>query len=88
KELRGYKGNDFVTDALRHSKVKLTWDQDDPNRAKFTRKALTREEIEEQDFRNLVAGSDSESEEEAASDESDVEVEAGDAKAKEKAKKA
>ncbi|WVQ99281.1 hypothetical protein IAU59_006413 [Kwoniella sp. CBS 9459] len=61
KEPKGYKGNDFVTDALRHSKVKLTWDQDDPNRVKMTRRTLTREEIEEQDFNNLVAGSGSES---------------------------
>ncbi|WVQ67813.1 uncharacterized protein L199_006018 [Kwoniella botswanensis] len=60
KEAKGYKGNDFVTDALRHSKVKLTWDQDDPNRVKMTRRTLTREEIEEQDFNNLVAGSGSE----------------------------
>lgn len=43
--------------ALRHSKVKLTWDQDDPNRAKMTRRTLTREEIDEQDFNNLVAAS-------------------------------
>ena len=93
KEPRGYKGNDFVTDALRHSKVKLTWDQDDPNRAKFTRKALTREEIEEQDFKNLVAGSDSESDEEEGSSEEESGAEDAkdaptDAKAKEKAKKA
>lgn len=27
-----YQGIDFVTDALRHSKVKLTWDADDPHR--------------------------------------------------------
>ncbi|TXT15582.1 hypothetical protein VHUM_00085 [Vanrija humicola] len=60
KEPKGYKGNEFVTDALRHSKVKLTWDQDDANRTKLTRRALTREEIEEEDFANLVAGSDSE----------------------------
>jgi hypothetical protein len=43
--------------ALRHSKVKLTWDQDDPNRAKMTRRTLTREEIDEQDFNNLVGDS-------------------------------
>lgn len=70
KEPRGYKGTDFVTDALRHSKVKLTWDQDDPNRSKLTRKALTREEIEEQDFKNLVAGSD----DDADSESDDAEV--------------
>lgn len=63
-ELTGYKGNDFVTDALRHSKVKLTWDQDDPNRIKVTRRNLTREEIEEQDFKAFVASSGSEEEDE------------------------
>lgn len=43
--------------ALRHSKVKLTWDQDDPNRIKVTRRNLTREEIEEQDFKDYIASS-------------------------------
>ncbi|KAL7421722.1 pre-rRNA-processing protein esf1 [Cryptotrichosporon argae] len=61
QEAKGYKGNEFVTDALRHSKVKLTWDQDDPNRSKLTRRPLTRDEIEEQDFADLVAASDSDS---------------------------
>ncbi|RXK40097.1 hypothetical protein M231_02554 [Tremella mesenterica] len=61
KEPKAYKGNDFVTDALRHSKVKLTWDQDDPNRNKITRRALTREEIEEQDFKDYLASSSGES---------------------------
>lgn len=70
KEPKGYKGTDFVTDALRHSKVKLTWDQDDPNRSKLTRKAMTREEIEEQDFKNLIAGSDDSG---SSSDEGDEE---------------
>ncbi|ORX36813.1 hypothetical protein BD324DRAFT_627244 [Kockovaella imperatae] len=62
EELKGYKGNDFVTDALRHSKVKLTWDQDDPNRIKVTRRNLTKEEMEEEDFKALVGSSDSEEE--------------------------
>lgn len=70
KEPKGYKGNEFVTDALRHSKVKLTWDQDDPNRAKITRRALTREEIEEEDFGNLVAASESEEEDDDDEDDS------------------
>ncbi|WVN88193.1 uncharacterized protein L203_103394 [Cryptococcus depauperatus CBS 7841] len=68
KEPKGYKGNDFVTDALRHSKVQLTWDQDDPNRIKVTRRTLTREEIEEEDFKNLVASSGSETEESGVED--------------------
>ncbi|KAI0322664.1 hypothetical protein OF83DRAFT_1092299 [Amylostereum chailletii] len=57
-----YKALDFVTDALRHSKVKLTWDQEDPERSRVTRRTLTRKEMEENDFRAYIASSsDSES---------------------------
>ncbi|KDN42977.1 hypothetical protein RSAG8_06503, partial [Rhizoctonia solani AG-8 WAC10335] len=57
------KGMDFVTDALRHSKVKLTWDDDDPERNKITRRRMTRKEVEEEDFRALLASSSEEEEE-------------------------
>ncbi|KAF9480997.1 hypothetical protein BDN70DRAFT_876869 [Pholiota conissans] len=63
-----YKAVDFVTDALRHSKVKLTWDEDDPERNQVTRRALTKKEIEENDFRAYIANTSSESE----SDEEDT----------------
>jgi hypothetical protein len=51
--------------ALRHSKVKLTWDEDDPERNRITRRALSKQEIEEADFKALIASSESESESEA-----------------------
>ncbi|TFK41218.1 hypothetical protein BDQ12DRAFT_679099 [Crucibulum laeve] len=57
-----YKGVDFVTDALRHSKVKLTWDDDDPERNQVTRRTLTKKEIDEADFRAYLASSSSETE--------------------------
>ncbi|KAI0375087.1 hypothetical protein BV20DRAFT_933533 [Pilatotrama ljubarskyi] len=58
-----YKPVEFVTDALRHSKVKLTWDEDEPERAQITRRVLSKKEIEENDFRAYIASSsDSESE--------------------------
>lgn len=50
--------------ALRHSKVKLTWDEDDPERNQLTRRALTRKEIEENDFRAYLASSGESSEDE------------------------
>lgn len=88
KESKSYKGNDFVTDALRHSKVKLTWDQDDPNRAKITRRALTREEIEDADFGNLVAASsDEEVEDEEPEEEMPAEKKSKKLKAKERKEK-
>ncbi|KAJ3857805.1 hypothetical protein EV368DRAFT_29427 [Lentinula lateritia] len=57
-----YKGVDFVTDALRHSKVKLTWDDDDPTRNQMTRRKISRKELEEADFKAYLASSSSESE--------------------------
>ncbi|KZT02636.1 uncharacterized protein LAESUDRAFT_815077 [Laetiporus sulphureus 93-53] len=57
-----YKGLDFVTDALRHSKVKLTWDDDEPDRVQLTRRTLSRKEIEENDFKAYLASSTSGSE--------------------------
>ncbi|KAF6766171.1 pre-rRNA-processing protein ESF1 [Ephemerocybe angulata] len=60
------KGIDFVTPALRHSKVTLTWDEDDPERGQVTRRTLTKQEIEDGDFRKFIASS-SESESEGES---------------------
>ena len=51
-----------LNQALRHSKVKLTWDGDDPQRSQVTRRALTRKEIEECDFKAYIANTSSESE--------------------------
>ncbi|GLB36099.1 putative NUC153 domain containing protein [Lyophyllum shimeji] len=59
-----YKAVDFVTDALRHSNVKLTWDEDDPERNQITRRKLTKKEIEDADYRAYLASSSSESESE------------------------
>ncbi|GBE78008.1 hypothetical protein BKA93DRAFT_722539 [Sparassis latifolia] len=60
-----YKGLEFVTDALRHSKVKLTWDEDDPERIQLTRRILSRREIDDNDFKAYIASSTSGSEDEA-----------------------
>ncbi|KXN72798.1 hypothetical protein CONCODRAFT_32445, partial [Conidiobolus coronatus NRRL 28638] len=57
-----YKPVDFITDVLTRSKVKLTWEDDDPDRVKLTRRKFTQDEIEDQDFSALL-GSDSEEDE-------------------------
>lgn len=46
--------------------MKLTWDDDDPERNHVTRRALTKKEIEENDFRAYIANTSSESEGEGA----------------------
>ncbi|PSK46268.1 Pre-rRNA-processing protein esf1 [Elsinoe australis] len=58
----GYKPNEFVTEALTHSKVKLTWDADDATRKEVQKRAFSRAEIDENDLRAYI-GNDSESEE-------------------------
>ena len=65
-----FKGLDFSTDALRHSKVTLKWDEDDPERNKITRRALSKKDIEEGNFKALVASSESESEDQPSNDRS------------------
>ena len=56
----GYRPNEFVTDALQHSKVKLTWDADDNTRKEVQKRAFTgsRAEIDENDLKAYL-GSDS-----------------------------
>lgn len=49
-----------MTEALRHSRVKLTWDEDDQERSHITRRKLTRQEIDNADFRAYLASSESE----------------------------
>lgn len=54
-----YKPNDFVTDALQHSKVKLTWDAEDPSRKEAQARAFKggQKEIDENDLKAYL-GSD------------------------------
>ncbi|KAG9294303.1 hypothetical protein G9A89_021662 [Geosiphon pyriformis] len=53
-----YRPVDFVTDALQHSNVKLTWDNDDPERARITRSKFTKDELERMDFQAYLAVSE------------------------------
>ena len=61
----GYKPNDFVTDALQHSRVKLTWDAEDNGRKEAQARVFrgSRKEVEEADLA-IYLGSDSSSNEE------------------------
>lgn len=45
----------------------MTWDDDDPERHQVTRRALTKKEIEENDFRAYIANTSSESEDDKSS---------------------
>ena len=59
-----YKPNAFVTDALQHSKVKLTWDAEDGARKEAVKKAFggSRADIEENDLKAYLGSDSSEGE--------------------------
>jgi hypothetical protein len=72
----GYRPTEFVTDALQHSKVKLTWDMDpeEATRKDAIKRAFSgsRAEIGENDLRAYL-GSDSEDDSEEEAQEAEVE---------------
>ncbi|PWN40471.1 hypothetical protein IE81DRAFT_368259 [Ceraceosorus guamensis] len=78
--LSAYKGVDFTTAALRHSKVKLTWDADDASRSKITRAAqreLSKTELRDEDFKAyLASGSEDEGDSAAPAQEEDAQAKA------------
>jgi hypothetical protein len=70
-----YRPNDFVTDALQHSKVKLTWDADDVERKEAQRRAFSgsRADIDANDLKAYLGSDSSEDEEPSAGDNVEVE---------------
>lgn len=62
-----YKPNStFVTDALQHSKVKLTWDETPKERQKFSSRQFSQKEIDEMDFKAYLASDSEHSDDEDA----------------------
>ncbi|KAG2177138.1 hypothetical protein INT43_007795 [Umbelopsis isabellina] len=55
-----YKPVEYVTEALQHSHVKLTWDEDDHERMNMTRRKFTKEDLEHMDFSAYLASSEEE----------------------------
>ncbi|KAI1807212.1 hypothetical protein F4811DRAFT_507388 [Daldinia bambusicola] len=76
-----YKPTEFTTDALQHSKVKLTWDihPEETTRRENIKRAFSgsRAEIEENDLRAYLA-SDNSDDEDDESEEEDAQVEVAD----------
>jgi hypothetical protein len=62
-----YKPNStFVTDALQHSKVKLTWDETPKERLQLSSRQFSQREIDDMDFKAYLASDSDESEAEEA----------------------
>lgn len=68
----GYRPNEFRTEALTHSKVRLTWDEDDTTRKEAQKRAFSRAEMDENDLKAYV-GTDSSDIESVASHKSSAE---------------
>ncbi|KAF2428329.1 hypothetical protein EJ08DRAFT_662542 [Tothia fuscella] len=70
-----YKPIEFVTEALTHSKVTLSWDADDTRRKEVQKRAFSRKEIDENDLQAYIGSASSsegeESEEEPLANEDD-----------------
>jgi len=60
----GYRPTDFVTNALTHSNVKLTWDADDGKRKEVQKRAFSRKEIDENDLQAYIGSASSSEEDE------------------------
>jgi hypothetical protein len=60
----GYKPNEFSTDALTHSRVKLTWDADDTTRKEVQKRAFSRKDIDENELKAYLGSDSSSSEDE------------------------
>ncbi|ORX62066.1 hypothetical protein DM01DRAFT_320251 [Hesseltinella vesiculosa] len=69
-----YRPVPFTTAALQHTKVKLTWDQDEPERMLLTRRKFTDDDLQALDFESYLASSESEHDEEADDDDDDANI--------------
>uniref|UniRef100_A0A0A9CYZ5 NUC153 domain-containing protein n=1 Tax=Arundo donax TaxID=35708 RepID=A0A0A9CYZ5_ARUDO len=75
-----YKEPDFETHALQHSRVKLTWDDDEPERKKVLRRKFTDDQLDELDM--YLASDDSASDDDGVDNSGDKSVPNGGSKRK------
>lgn len=62
-DAKAYKPKEFITTALQHTQVALTWDADDTDRVKVTKRKFKKEELAEMDFKAYIASDGSDDEE-------------------------
>ncbi|KAI5951187.1 ESF1 [Candida jiufengensis] len=62
----------FVTDALQHSKVKLTWDETPKERLTLSSRPLSQREIEDNDFKAYLASDSEDDKDEKDEDSNDL----------------
>ena len=65
---QSYKPNEFRTEALTHSRVRLTWDEEDGSRKEAQKRAFTQDAPDDDDLKAYVGSSNSSSSEEDGDD--------------------
>ncbi|KAK2437660.1 pre-rRNA-processing protein ESF1 [Trifolium repens] len=66
-----YENKDFYSRALQHSKVELTWDEDEPLRANTLKRKFTDEQLAQLEMNELMASDESESDDSEDNNETD-----------------
>lgn len=67
----GYEGLDFQTRALQHSRIQLSWDEDEPDRVKTLKRKFNADQLAELELKEFLASDESESD--GDEDENDIE---------------
>ncbi|KAL0349478.1 UNVERIFIED_CONTAM: Pre-rRNA-processing protein esf1 [Sesamum radiatum] len=63
-----YEGLDFQTRALQHSNIHLTWDEDEPQRAKMFKRKLNDEQLAQLELKEILASDESETDDDKKPD--------------------
>ncbi|XP_042478201.1 pre-rRNA-processing protein ESF1 [Macadamia integrifolia] len=66
-----YDGLDFHSRALQHSKIHLTWDEDEPQRAKTLKRNFNVDQLAELELKEFLASDDGESDDDDEKEEND-----------------
>lgn len=66
-----YEGNNFETRALQQTKVRLTWDEDEPQRSKTLKRKYNAEQLAELELKEFLASDGSESDENENNDDAE-----------------
>ncbi|XP_073299498.1 pre-rRNA-processing protein esf1-like [Primulina huaijiensis] len=67
-----YEGLNFQTRALQQSNVHLTWDEDEPQRAKTLKRKLNTDQLVELELKEFLASDESETDDSGAEDTEDI----------------
>nr|GMC93399.1 pre-rRNA-processing protein ESF1 [Ipomoea batatas] len=66
-----YEGLDFHTRALQHSNIELTWDEDEPQRARSLKRKFNADQLAEMELKEFLASDESEADDDENDDDNE-----------------